>query len=234
MELISLFTEAAASGHPLFWSAPVLLAVAGAWLVTPAVGRLISNLRLNRTLHSLGPEVLEYVVLDDGVDGLAYIDRLVLTPKSIMVVALVENRGAIFGGEGIDTWAQVIGKRTTRFPNPVERNTERMLAVQYNAPDVPVESLVLFPEEAQFPKGKPEGVAVPSDIPKGKPQPDAMFESLRAAWSSLSEAARSNAEAYSNDVAMLRGGRGVGRPLFGSLFLAAALALAVWGTTLML
>lgn len=208
------------------WGPAVVLLFAGGWLLRPALRRWRRERRMLRILHRLGPEIRRDVVLDNGIDGLAFIDFAVLTPTGIAIVDYLPYHGAIFGAGNADQWAQVIGRQTTRFPNPLERNREHLSAARYNFEKMPLRGLVLFGPEASFPKGRPEGVVVPAELPQEPPPLSAVPEALRNAWAGLTELAERNAERYREELALSRTGEGRARAAAGWLLVAAAV---LWG-----
>jgi len=211
----------------LAWGPAVLLLLAGAVLLRPALSRWRRERQTLRILRRLGPEIRRDVVLDNGIDGLAFIDFAVLTPTGVAVVDYLPYRGAIFGAGNADQWAQVIGRQTTRFPNPLERNREHLSATRYNFEKMPLRGLVLFGPEASFPKGRPEGVVVPAELPQEPPPVSAVPEALRNAWTELAELADANAERYREELALSRTGEGGARAVAGWLLLGAAVVWSV-------
>ena len=204
-------------GWLLGWAVPALLLLLGVGLLLPTVHNGRHKRWLRGVLRRLGPECVEEVLLEDGVDGFAYIDRVVAGPDGLTAVTLVRNEGIIFGGEGIDLWTQVIGRRTHKFPNPLNQCRDNMLALQHNLPDTPVQGLVLFIGEASFPKGKPEMVKLPDEIPAPDHRPEIPTE-LRPALERLQTMARENARSYRNEVQLIHGEQPrLLRPLLGAL-----------------
>lgn len=210
----------------LLWApAAVLLLLAG-WLLWPSLQARRRSRRLLASLTRLGPELRRELVLENGVDGLAFIDYAVLTPQGIAVVDYLPHGGAIFGGENSDQWAQVIGRRTRRFANPLVRNREHVAALRDNFPRLPVQGLVLFAPEAAFPKGRPDAVVTPADLEQREP-PTGVAENLRRAWAALGELAERNAARFQAELAMSRGDRRDGRQLAGWAVLILAALSAV-------
>ena len=208
------------------WGPAVLLFAAGGALLRPAFARWRRERQTWRTLLRLGPEIRRDVVLDNGIDGLAFIDFAVLTPTGIAVVDYLPYGGAIFGAGNADQWAQVVGRQTTRFPNPLERNREHLSAARYNFEKMPLRGLVLFGPEASFPKGRPEGVVVPAELPGEPPPVSEVPEALRNAWGELVELADANAIRYREELALSRTTEGRVRTVAGWLLAAAGIVWA--------
>lgn len=207
----------------LTWSVPLLLIALALRPLGIGLGRFREERRVRQLVRRLGVEVTPQVALYDGVDGGAFIDYLVLTPTRILVLTIFRAGGMIFGGRGIEQWARVVGLRTHHFPNPLTANQDGVLAVRYHAPGVPVEGAVLFAGDCSFPKGKPEGIVVPADLPAKAATKTAVSPGLRAAWETLREAGREGAGKYHTELTMMRAHDG-GMPGVKGLFLIALAA----------
>lgn len=189
------------------WAIPLALVVVSLLLLRPWFLRVRNERRVRASIRRLGKSSLRDVSLDNGMDGFAFIDCLVLNSEEILIVTLMRHRGIIFGGEKVDNWARVVGRRTVKFPNPLVASEDRLLAVKYHVPDVKVRGVVLFEEGCTFPKGKPEGVIVPQEIVTEPRQWEeaAVPEPLAAAWEKLSELSRRAESLYGHDLSLLRG-----------------------------
>ncbi len=200
-----------------------LLLAPGIWLLWPFLCRRRKEKALMRTLRNLGTEIRRDIVLEDGIDGLTFIDYAVLTPNGVMAVEVLPHKGAIFGAENADQWSQVIGHKTTRFPNPLTRNREQVSALRLNAKDLQPRGLVLFGPDCTFPKGKPEGVAVPADLKTDHP-PTAVPATLHRGWQEFVQLTEEKAAIYQLERAMMREKQRWGRPVAGMLFALGAVA----------
>jgi hypothetical protein len=213
---------------PFTWAVPVVLFFASLWLLYPWFDRGRAERRVRATIARMGKSALRDVSLDNGVEGFVFIDYLVLTPREILVVSLMNARGIVFGGEKIESWARVVGRRTHKFPNPLEASKERVLAVKYHVPEVEVRGLVLFGENSAFPKGKPDGVMVPQEITTDAASWEQALIPARvqAAWDKLAEMARRGEETYSREVLLLRGNPSHAREAVALALMVIAIA---WG-----
>ena len=215
-------------------AAPALgLLLVAVYLLRPWVRRRQARRRLHRILQRLGPEFRPDLILDNGIDGLAFIDFAVLTPTGIAIVDFLPYDGAIFGAEQAEQWVQVVGRKTTRFPNPLERNREHLSAARYNFEKMPLRGLVLFGPEASFPKGRPEGAVVPADLPAEPPPLSEVPEALRNAWTELGALADANAERYREELRLSRSDEGRARVVAGWLLGVAAVLWAAAGAATM-
>lgn len=174
----------------LVWGVPVVLWTLALVLVAPALRRRFRAYRLNRRLRRLGQDALEGVLVDNGLDGTTWIDYLLLRPEGIVLLELKAYRGLIFGAEAIDNWTQVLGTRSFKFPNPLTKHRNDLLAVRALVPDVPVFGRLVFSGGSEFPKGIPQGVVSLDMLWEefGAPSGD-VDPALRAAWSHLQASA---------------------------------------------
>ncbi|MFA5529887.1 MAG: nuclease-related domain-containing protein [Thiohalomonadaceae bacterium] len=215
----------------MVWGLAALLLLVGLWLLRPWMARRRREARVRRSIRRLGKLAMRDVSLDNGMDSLAFIDWLVLTSKEILVVTLQRGRGIMFGGEKMDTWARVVGRRTFRFPNPLLANHELVMAVKYHLPQLPVRGIVLCEEGASFPKGKPEGVLLPTDI-EGDAKAWRQVEipaPLVSAWEHLVELGSRGEQIYGRELLLLRRESGRAREVLAAVLLMLALGVTMWG-----
>ncbi len=142
---------------------------------------------VERVIEGLGVDYLRDAVLPDGVDGLAFIDWLLLTPKGLVVLDVHHREGLLFGGKAVDQWTQVVAGRSYKFPNPLYAHDLHRQAVAWQAKGMPVQGLVVFSSAGEFPKGVPEGcVTIHALADALAPWLDGEIpEPLRAAWERL-------------------------------------------------
>lgn len=168
---------------------PVLLALL---LALPLLRRFFIHRRMERCISSSGLEWMRNVLLEDGMGGLAFFEWLLMTPHNIRVLVTTPRKGIIFAGDRMDTWAQVVGKRTTRFSNPLYSMEGLLTCLRYHQPDVSTEGKILFMGECSFPKGRPESVLTLTDLQKGRGEAvrEAVLPVVEQAWNELKERAR--------------------------------------------
>jgi len=212
----------------LFWLIPLILTGLALYLLAPAIKRWTHRRRIDKVLARLGPEHLAGVVLEDGVEGLTHIDRLIAGPRGLTVVTLVPHDGIIFGGDDIDRWTRVIGRRTIKFPNPIADNREGVLAVQYHLPGTPVQGLTLFTGECSFPKGKPDTAVLPDEIRLPSHRPEIPSD-VQQVWDRLRTLAEQTAKRHSSELRLIKGERSHGRPMIGWALLLMAGVSVGWG-----
>lgn len=171
----------------LTWGVTVALLLIALLLVRPALRHRKQRRREERLINGLGVDQIRDVIIDDGMDGTVVLERLLLTPEGMLVLMTLRREGNLFGGERIDTWVQVLGKRTIRFPNPFYTLETLLAAVRYHAPGIKVQSRVLFLGNCAFPKGRPEGAWLLADVPEpqGKKVSAGVLPVMQQKWDTL-------------------------------------------------
>lgn len=148
----------------------ILLGAAG-WYFWCQAQKARHERHVHEVIRSLGLKYIKDVVLPDGVDGLAFIDYLLLCPGGLVALDIKHQEGVLFGGDAVDQWSQVLRNRTYKFPNPLYHHQTQMQALQWNAKelgakDVAVTGWVVFSNAGTFPKGIPQGVRMIDAIPR--------------------------------------------------------------------
>lgn len=171
----------------LTWGVTAVLFLMAVMIVRPAIRHRLQRRREERLINSLGVDQIRDVIIDDGMEGVVVLERLLLTPEGMLVLMTLRRDGNLFGGERIDTWVQVRGKRTIRFPNPFYTLETLLAAVRYHAPGITVQSRVLFLGNCVFPKGKPEGAWTLADVPEheGKKVTAGVLPVMQQKWDAL-------------------------------------------------
>ncbi len=161
-------------------------------LVLPLLRRYLIQRRTERCIASSGLERMRNILLDDGMGGLAYFEWLLMTPHDIRVLITSPRNGIIFAGDRMDTWAQVVGKRTIRFSNPLYGMEGLLSCLRYHSPRVTTEGKILFMGNCSFPKGRPDSVVTLEDLEKeqGDGVREAALPVVEQAWKALQEKAR--------------------------------------------
>ena len=121
--------------------------------------RRSQNTELQRLLRTVSQEALINFFIPDGAGGEIHIDHLLLTQHGLMLLETKDIQGDVFAGDRMDTWsANHQGTRFT-FNNPIPMLQARSAAVSSLVPGVPLESRVVFINQATFPKGHPATVS---------------------------------------------------------------------------
>jgi hypothetical protein len=174
------------------WGIPALLLLGAAAFAWPLLRCRLVRQRMERRISAVGIARLRNVLLEDGMGGQSFYEYLLLTPGGILSLASIARDGIIFGGERMDTWAQVLGKRTIRFANPLYGMEGQLATLRHHLPKVVLEGIVLFRGNCSFPKGKPEGVWTLDDLAEagGSEVKAAVVPVLKEAWQELEQRSR--------------------------------------------
>jgi hypothetical protein len=163
---------------------------------------------------------LDNVVLEDGMGGHKVLEHILLTPQGLRVLLPRHCDGALFGGDKIDSWTQMVGGKSFHFDNPLHQLEELLATLRYHLPGIPVEGRVLFSGGCRFPKGRPGRILLLNELGgQGGRIDQAVVPVLDEAWQLLQRQPR--AEGVVVDPAMAVS--------FPRLWLAALLTLAALG-----
>jgi ABC-type nickel/cobalt efflux system permease component RcnA len=122
-----------------------------------------------KLIESLDVKQLRNLVFPDGVDGLVFIDYLLLSPKGFVVLDLEHVEGHLFGGKSVDQWSQVTNNKTYKFNNPLYANQTKCQALSWNIQqqatakhnrEWEVRGWIAFTNAGNFPKGIPAQVSM--------------------------------------------------------------------------
>lgn len=148
-------------------AAAVLVMGAAGWYFWCQHQKTRNERHVEKVIQSLGVDYLKDAVLPDGLDGLVFIDYLLLAPKGFVVLDIKHQEGLLFGGSSVDHWTQVIKGKTHKFNNPLYTHQNHCQAVQWNSNGIDVIGRVVFSNAGRFPKGIPQGVCMIDDLKTG-------------------------------------------------------------------
>jgi hypothetical protein len=155
--------------------------------------------KIDTLIRELGTEHLRDVIISDGVYGFHFIDYLILFPDQIMLLGVQHYEGYIFGAENIDEWAQVVNKKSYKFPNPLQDYITCAQTINSLIKDANVAARMVFTSSSEFPKGVPNGVyrmedfkTALADLTRDKVQ-DA---NIKAIWGELVNLAKEHKAQY--------------------------------------
>lgn len=174
------------------WGISALLFILALAVLIPSLRALLSERREERRINGLGHSGVRRVWLDDGMDGKVFIDYLLLTETGILLANLNRREGILFAGERMDSWAQVIGRKTYHFPNPLRELEALVASLRQQFPKITIDYRLVFTNPCSFPKGKPEGIELLGELPLPPGKADAPAASappLAEAWKQLSGSA---------------------------------------------
>ena len=137
----------------------VILVAVAVWLWLRRRGPVIAD-----ALQSVAIDRMQDVLLPDGMGGQIQIEHLLLTGNGLVVLDVKEFEGTIFASDRMEEWT-VMGKQGRfTFPNPLGTLYDRVAALKQLVRDVPVAGFVLFGAGADFSKGRPKDVLLPSEL----------------------------------------------------------------------
>ena len=148
---------------------------------------LIGEWRIQRCLKQIGCEQIRNLICPDGLEGYYTIDRLALVQDAILLIAYKPYGGNIYCAEHIAEWTQVIGQKSFKFENPLFEQGNQLTALKLLAGGMPVHGFLFFNHSATFPKGHPEVVLNPDNIPHRflRANCDPVNPQVQAAWEQL-------------------------------------------------
>lgn len=171
------------------WGPVVVLLILALILSYATLRNWLKEQYMYRCVRRLGVAAIRNIALPDGVDGRVLIENIVLTPEGIYILPIKRYCGIIFAADNIETWTQVVGKRSYKFSNPLPELDAYVMAVRNLLPTVKVEGRILVTSDADFPKGKPNRITPVSKIAeilaidKGE-----VSSQLKDAWAKLKAA----------------------------------------------
>ena len=164
----------------------IVIIVAG-WINRTSLFHAWQSWRTGRLLNKLGLEQLCNLPCPDGLDGEFVLDRLVKLPDEIVLIVSKRYPGNIYCAEKISQWTQVLAQKSYNFENPLFELENQVTALAEMIPSTPVRGYLFFDHSALFPKGCPDAVLSPGNIPDKFVQHDGMTVENRisTAWETL-------------------------------------------------
>ena len=122
------------------------------------------SLKIKKQLKRMSYDYIENIVLDDGLDQYAQFDYVLLTENGVIVLDIKDYSGHIFGADKIDEWTQIIQRKSYKFANPFFELSHKIELLKNINKEISVNGLILFADEADFPKGCPDKVISLKDL----------------------------------------------------------------------
>ena len=143
--------------------------------------------RTRRRLDQIGIRQIKNAVFSNGLDGEFEINRLVMLHDSILLIAFRPYSGNIYCADSIAEWTQVLDQKSYKFKNPLFELENQVGAIRNYLGGVSIRGVLIFDHSASFPKGHPEQVMRPDNIPDNVlrancPEPDS---SVLRSWDAL-------------------------------------------------
>ncbi|WP_455210938.1 nuclease-related domain-containing protein [Kaarinaea lacus] len=159
--------------------------------------------RVEKIIKEISDAYIKDAVLSDGLYGYHFIDYLILLPGKILVLAVQDNEGYIFGGEKIEKWAQVVNNRSFNFDNPLINTHHYIQAVRTICNDVDIVNRVVFTSKSSFPKGIPAGVIELKNLKKeleALKGADSATNPVKSMWDKLLESSKQQKVQYKQEL----------------------------------
>lgn len=151
--------------------------------------------RTHRCLNRIGIKQRGNIVCPDELDGEFILDRLVMLPNALLLISFKRYPGNIYCAERISEWTQVVEQKSYKFQNPLFDLDHQLTTLRQLAPDVTIKGYLFFDHSAHFPKGHPDSVLHPHNIPEeflrdncSEPEP-----AVLKSWEILSKLPANNA-----------------------------------------
>lgn len=211
------------------WGVAAALLLAALVVAWPMLRIFFARRRMERAISRSGVDCMRNVLIEDGMGGMVFYEWLLLTPRKIRIFLTSGRSGIIFAGERMDSWAQVVGKRTTRFSNPLYNLEELLATLRYHLPNLPLEGSMLFVGDCRFPKGRPDSVITLDELtPESDDENEAVLPVLEEAWQMLGENSRKADPKNESYLLPLREPTAWGRWIMVVLLLAALAGWLYW------
>ena len=146
----------------------ILLCIAVILIVFINRNRILARwmeMKTRQCLNNLGLEQITNIKCPDGLGHEFNIDRLILRQQGISILMQRKYPGKIFCADHIDHWTQMLGKKSYTFSNPLFELDFQIKALESCLPDVDINGYLFFDHTAEFPKGHPQRVIHPANIP---------------------------------------------------------------------
>lgn len=124
------------------------------------------NVKTRYCINHLGLEQISNIKCPDGLGHYFKIDRLLLRHDGLSLLVYKKYPGKIFCADHIDEWTQMLGQKSFPFKNPLFELDYQIKAVSACFPNIPINGYLFFDHEAEFPKGHPQRVIHPQQIPE--------------------------------------------------------------------
>ena len=157
-----------------------------------------------RQLQSISHDLLTDIIVPKADEGEIQIGYALLTERGVLVVETKEVAGVVFASDRMDDWTVMAGDRRYTFANPQPTLYDRIAAVAQVVGEIPVDGVVVFPDAADFSKGRPRHVTTVAGLLQDYPRVDRNRDRSRVA-AFLPQWERLRGEAVSARVGSLAG-----------------------------
>jgi hypothetical protein len=123
-------------------------------------------------LHAVTIQRLHDVLAPDGMGGHIQIEYLILTAHGILVIDVKRVEGVVFASDRMNEWTVMSKQGRFTFPNPQSTLYDRVAAIRQVLRDVQVAGFVVFPNAADFSKGRPKDVLLARELAEQYKKPE--------------------------------------------------------------
>lgn len=143
--------------------------------------------KVKRAIKKISCDYIADIPLDMGEDHYAYFDYILLYRQGIMALEIKDYAGHIYASDKINEWTQVINRKSYKFKNPFFILEQKIDLIKEIIPDQPITVVIIFTEQADFPKGRPDNVLLISELYKhyGKANANDAPADIMANWNQL-------------------------------------------------
>ena len=120
--------------------------------------RTATRRAIKLAMKAIAHEILNDVLIPDGMGGRIHIEHLILTTSGVLVLEIKDIFGTIFGSDQMEYWTVINGSQRFTIRNPQAALYDRVAAVKQVAPDIPVAGRIAFTSDGEFTKGLPRFV----------------------------------------------------------------------------
>ncbi len=176
----------------------VILVIILVFLVSRRKKKTQSERQVDNTLRPFKQNEIRSIIIPDGIGGLLEVERLILMEQGLLIIETYPISGHLFGADRIDQWTQIVDGRSFKFANPLRHIHNSKHALQMLAPKVPIFCRIVFTDDSDFPKGKPDEVStlktLQQDLQPILDAPKMSAVSVKA-WERILRIARKNGRA---------------------------------------
>jgi len=143
--------------------------------------------KVKRVIKKISCDYISDIPLDMGEDQYAYFDYILLYRQGIMALEIRDYAGHIYASDKINEWTQVINRKSYKFKNPFFSLERKIDLFKEIIPDQPITAVIIFTDQADFPKGRPENVFLINELYKhyGKANANDAPAAIMANWNQL-------------------------------------------------
>lgn len=170
---------------PSYWIVVGASLAAAALVGTALFWRRGRSADPRKALKAVALEQLRDVLVPDSMGGQIYLEHVLMTAQGIVVIDVKNVAGVIFASDLMNDWTVIGARGRFTLQNPQGNLYNRVAAVRQLVEHAPVTGYVLFSSGADFSKGRPRDVVLPSELMHMHAAPErAEVDRIREAFAS--------------------------------------------------